>query len=260
VGFIGQILSFTRTVARGAKVSNVKTNPGGGANVTTPHFADPGDDSFPLETDYVAAVDVRQTGRSVAVGYVDPNSDQKAAKGEKRIYARDSNGTSIVEVHLKADGEANINNANGSVVLFADGRIVLTSPGGSVAVEVDGSVVSSNSAGDVTLRADGGVELDSPLALVEAKADGEIKGSNAGGLFTLDASGNFSSSNASGSFALKSNGDFEVNGVIISAAGTLTIPAGQKVDSPFITVDGKELKDHTHSGVDAGIQNTGPNN
>lgn len=157
MGRIAKLLSFVRGEANGSKVSDVKADPGGGANLTAQHFADPGDDSHPLPGDYVAMGGAAGTGRVNAVGYLDPKNEQKAQAGEKRIYARDGNGDSVVEVWLKADGTA----------------------------------VVINSEGSVTLRPDGGTIVETPNSTFDAAASGSIKGDNGAGSFELAPSGTF---------------------------------------------------------------------
>lgn len=121
MGRIAKVLEFVRTIRGGAKVSDTKVDTGGGAIQTADHFSAPGDDAFPLATDYAAIQDVAGTGRGAAVGYADPINAPKALVGEKRIYARDSNGVLIVDIWLKADGSIKAANANGNFELRADG-------------------------------------------------------------------------------------------------------------------------------------------
>ena len=124
MGFIGKLLSFTRITKGSVKLSDVKLDPDGGSNITGEHYADPGDDSYPLSVDYVAAMGVRRNGGSVAVGYADPVNDPKAAEGEKRIYGRDpATGLNVNEVWLKADGSIIIANSLGAIELKADGSV-----------------------------------------------------------------------------------------------------------------------------------------
>lgn len=120
---LGKILSFIRSIRNGAKISDVKLDPGGGPNVTAEHFSAPGDDSFPLPGDYVVTVAIQRSGGAAVVGYLDPKNDQKTAAGEKRIYARGGNGASIVELWLKNTGEAALVNASGYLTLKANGEI-----------------------------------------------------------------------------------------------------------------------------------------
>lgn len=133
---LGKLLSFIRGVRGGAKLSDVKLDPGGGPNITAEHFAAPGDDSYPLPGDYVVTVSIQRSGGSAVVGYLDPKNDQKAAVGEKRIYARNAGGASIVELWLKNTGEATLVNASGYITLKPDGE-----------VEINGARITT--AGDV---------------------------------------------------------------------------------------------------------------
>ena len=69
MGRIAKLLSFVRVVRNGANLSDVKVDPGGGANITAEHFATPGDDSHPMPNDYVALSADSGTGRESAIGY-----------------------------------------------------------------------------------------------------------------------------------------------------------------------------------------------
>ncbi len=141
---IGQVLSFTRVTRRGAKLADVKVATGS-VPVTADHTGAPGDDCPPLPTDFVVMVPGENTGRGIAVGYVDPLNQGTASPGEKRYVGRDPDAVEVCELYLKRDGEATLSNANGSIVLGADGSIALTSPGGSIALDAAG-LVSINGA------------------------------------------------------------------------------------------------------------------
>lgn len=126
MGRVAKLLSFLRTTRNGAKISDVKIDPGGGPNITAEHFASPGDDSFPLSSDYVVAVDIEGTGNEAAIGYIDPINDPVALKGDKRIYARDPNtGAAVIGLWLKNDGSGILSNANGSLELKANGDFLI---------------------------------------------------------------------------------------------------------------------------------------
>ena len=165
MGRIALVKSFLRVIRRGANVSDVKLDPGGGPNITSEHFASAGDDSYPLPTDYAVTNDIPQTGGEVVVGYVDPLNTPKAESGDKRIYARDSSGTVIVEVWLKNDGTAIVSNDNGSVKLRPDGGTVTTTPLSTFDAAADGSIEGVNGSGSFELQAGGdfvvnGVTID----------------------------------------------------------------------------------------------------
>ena len=108
-------------------------------------------------------VNVQRTGGQVVVGFIDPRQEQTAEPGEHRQYARNAGGEQVVQLHLKADGSATLDNADGSVTLNADGSVVLTTPHGANNFATDGSVAFSNgasidTAGDVLTAA--GISLD----------------------------------------------------------------------------------------------------
>jgi hypothetical protein len=149
-------LSFARANRRGANVSDVKADPGGGANTTSEHFAPVGDDSHPLPGDYVATTRAVGSGRETAVGYLDPANESKAAPGEKRTYARDpGSGATVAEVWIKNTGETIITNANGSVQLLADGGAIVTTPASTFTCSADGSIAGANGGGAYELTAGG---------------------------------------------------------------------------------------------------------
>lgn len=161
MGLIGRILSFVRAERNGAQVSDVKTDPGGGPNVTAEHFAPAGDDSHPLASDYVYAAPSPQRGRYAAVGYVDPKNPPKAQPGEKRIYARDADGTVVVEVWLQNDGTATLVNGEGSVTLAPDGAIKGVNGAGQFELEAAGDFVANGA----TMTTDGDVVTSDGISL-----------------------------------------------------------------------------------------------
>jgi hypothetical protein len=125
VGGVAKLLSFVRRVRRAANVSDAKVNTGGGPNITAEHFSTPGDDSHPLPGDFVLLVQVQQTGRSAAAGYLDPLNEQTAGPGERRIYSRDSAGATVSTIWLKNTGDVLIDNGAGSIELQASGDVVI---------------------------------------------------------------------------------------------------------------------------------------
>lgn len=165
MGLVGVLKTFARVTRKAAEVSDVQLDPGGGPNLTGQHFSAPGDDAHPLPDDYVTAVSVTQTGRVAVVGYVDPNNEQKAELGEKRIYARNSSGSTVVELWLKNSSEAELFNANGSVTLRPDGTIEADNSNGTLVLNANGSIVGQNSNGSFELESGGdfvinGVRID----------------------------------------------------------------------------------------------------
>ena len=168
-GKLAKLLSFVRTTRNDAIVSDVKVDTGGGYNLTGEHFSAPGEDAHPLPDDYVVMMPVQATGRTVAVGYADPNNPQVAEPGEKRIYARDSSGAVIVELWLKADGSAVLANAIGSITLSPDGSIVSTNGIGTITLEAGGDVNINGAIIDT----DGNISSPTSVSAPSIVADGK---------------------------------------------------------------------------------------
>lgn len=93
------------------------------------------------------------------------------------------------------------------------------------------------------------------VAEVWVRNTGEVTIANDNGSVTLRANGSILGQNSSGSFELQVAGDFVVNGVIIAADGSVTIPSS-------LTLNGKEIAEHDHT-INSGSSApgpTGPNN
>lgn len=124
MGMIAKVLSFTRVVRNNAKISDVKVDSGGGANITSEHFSSAGDDAYPLSSDYVIIADRLGSGRKDAIGYADPINAPKANAGDKRIYSRNaSTGVLAAEIWLKNDKSIVVENSLGTIELKNDGSI-----------------------------------------------------------------------------------------------------------------------------------------
>lgn len=179
MGLIGRILSFVRAQRNGAQISDVKTDPGGGPNVTAEHFAPAGDDAHPLPGDYVYGAPSPQRGRYAAVGYVDPANQSKAQPGEKRIYSRDSGGAQKAETWLKADGTVVSENDMGSTTLAPDGSFEAENGNGSMTLAADGSILGQNAAGSFELQAGGnfvvnGVTITTTGQIITPTSGGQL--------------------------------------------------------------------------------------
>ena len=103
----------------------------------------------------------------------------------------------------------------------------------------DGTLLASNENGSYELRPDGSQKLQ-----------------NDNGSYELRANGSHRSQNASGYYELQAGGTVDVNTATIDPAGNIVATS---VSAPSIKVNGKELKDHKHSGVTPGGGQTGPN-
>lgn len=136
---VTRMLTFLRSTINGDNVSDVTVDRGGGDNRTLQHFSSPGDDSFPLQGDYVHSVSQTGTGRDSAIAYLDPKNLQKSMGGDKRLYARDvTTGEQVAEVWMRNDGSINGTNANGSFSLQAGGDFVVN----GVTIAVDGTITT----------------------------------------------------------------------------------------------------------------------
>ncbi len=174
MGRIGKILSFVRTLRNGSKVSDAKVDLGGGENILGEHFSDAGDDSFPLDTDYVLATQIPRAGGHAVVGYLDPINEPKAEPGDKRIFARDpATGLTVVEVWLKSNGTAIVLNGAGSFTLDPAGAIKGINGNGNFELESGGNCVING----VVIDTDGNItspakidaqEVDAAISLVAA--------------------------------------------------------------------------------------------
>lgn len=123
MGRIVGVRSFQRRTLRGANLSQVKVDLGGGRLQTADHFAAAGDDSQPLAGDLAIVVSKVGAGRLSVVGYADTASTPRAAPGDKRLYSRDSDGANVAEVWIKSDGSVIISNDSGAVTLAPSGEV-----------------------------------------------------------------------------------------------------------------------------------------
>ena len=130
VSRVAQVLDATRVNDEDGHGLDVKCDPGGGNNITAPHFADAGDDSPPLPGDFAALADSSGSGAEHVTGYADTKNAGRAAKGEKRIYARNPSGAVVAEVWLKGDGTVHVITA-AAVLIGAEGQAVEAIPKGT---------------------------------------------------------------------------------------------------------------------------------
>ncbi len=137
MGRIAKILAFFSEENN----HKVKIAPGGEEIITAEHFASVGDDAPPLISDFCITVFTRESGSEAVVGYVDPVNQGKAVGGEKRIYARNIAGVTVVDFWLKSDGSIRAENQNGSFEMQANGDFVVN----GVIIDVNGNLTVPNS-------------------------------------------------------------------------------------------------------------------
>lgn len=150
---VAEILAFERIADEDGRASDVKSDLGG-RTITATHFADPGDDSRPLPTDFVALSSAPGAGVKQAVGYLDPKTEPAAGPGEKRIYSRSGPGTVAAVVWLKNDGTVVIENAAGGTIEMASSGDVTIN---GVTIDAAGNI---SAPGEVTAKS-----MATPVAL-----------------------------------------------------------------------------------------------
>lgn len=142
-GEIGRVTEYDADGETGPEVTGVMGGEAEGSEgdpVGMDHFGPSGDDSPPLPGDFVAAVPLDEDDEeSAAVAYADETA-RVAKGGEKRIYARNSEGVVVSSAFLKGDGSVTITNDKATVDLTPTGAIKLSNSAASVEIAVDGSI------------------------------------------------------------------------------------------------------------------------
>jgi hypothetical protein len=105
MGMIGELVEWLRTEDDDAKIAEGRFDLGGGDMVTCVDYQPSGYDAHPVPGDFAFLVPASESGSYVIVGWVDPNNEGFAKPGEVRLYARDSDGVVVGELHVTADGE-----------------------------------------------------------------------------------------------------------------------------------------------------------
>lgn len=200
MGRIAKIIDILLGERNGAKVSDVKANPGGEATVQADQFNTAGDDSHPLPGDYAVFIELPRGGYA-SVGNIDPKNAQTAQRGERRIYSRNAEGIQVAEVWLKNDGTITINNDEAHVLVKPDGTIESMNGAAASTIKPSGEVDTTNGAGYYTLQSGGIVEINN---------------------VTIDPAGNISTPQTI-------NADVSVGAPLVVAATSLTASGTQIV-------------------------------
>lgn len=136
----------------------LKIDPGGGDISTADRYSSAGDDSKPLDTDFVAAIEINRTGGHVVVGFYDPKNPSKSSKGGKRIYSRDPvSGAEKAEIWLKNTGEIVIKNNVSEFNMNTSGSIKGSNASGAFELLPNGNFVANG----VTMMPGGAIEATS---------------------------------------------------------------------------------------------------
>ena len=161
MGRIANVLTFVPGIRRNAKVTAVVCDSGGGYLVTAQNFSVPGEDSPPLTGDYALLVETTATGDITVAGYVDPSNTQVALAGERRMYARNTDGLIVATVHLKQTGEATVFNSKASATIKPDGSATMTNGSGTMTM-LDNGDFNING---VVIKPNGSIIVPSSLTL-----------------------------------------------------------------------------------------------
>lgn len=137
MGRLARVLESIKGLLGADNVTDIKSDPGGNANVTGFHLSSPGDDSLPLNQDITILVPIPGSGRDAAIAYADPKNSLQSEPGEKRIYSRDADGVQVAAIKLSKDGKILVSNSGGgSIELQPGGDIVLN----GVTIDTNGNI------------------------------------------------------------------------------------------------------------------------
>lgn len=181
MGWIARVLSSARRTVNGTPTVDVKSDPGGGANVTPSLYLPPGDDARPLAGDYEYLGATPRTGGWATLGFQDAINAGVTAPGEKRIYARDASGTVVAQVYLNNAGALVLSNDTATVTIAAGGSITANDGETTWTMDGAGGATLDNGSGAIELQDDGTVDING--VQIDAAA-------NITGVTTLTASGN----------------------------------------------------------------------
>ncbi len=143
---VGLVIDFFRRIVGGGNAGQVVLDRGASDNITCDAFSAPCVDAVPADGDY--AITMRAHGRAVVTGYADVKNAGISKKGEFRAYARDANGTPVVEIHLKQDGTGILKNQNGQIEIQQNGTVVIN----GVIFDTSGNITTTGivTANDIT--------------------------------------------------------------------------------------------------------------
>lgn len=135
--------------------------------ITAIHCTPPGDDSPPLNDDFAAYVDAGGSGNYNSVGYVDVRNQGVAVPGEKRFYARTSDGAIVNTLYMQKDGSFSVVNDNCMLVLNANGSVEFRNDKGSAVLHPGGNVVING----VIIDKDGNISTSGKVTANNVVAD-----------------------------------------------------------------------------------------
>lgn len=155
-GIVSRVIKAIRVeLANGDKVTDVQANTSANANLTPHLYLGPGEDSLPLPDDFCMLIPTKQSGVYSVVGFLDPQANQFAQPGEKRVYSRDEDGNETASIWLKQSGDIVAENEKCLFELLSDGSIALKNKSGESDL---GLITMNGTTGSISLN---GVVIDS---------------------------------------------------------------------------------------------------
>jgi hypothetical protein len=137
-GFVAWVKSWTRETDTDDNSIEVIADLGGGDTATLDHYTPAGIDAPPVVGDLLSGTESVGTGEYFATGYVDPKNEGIAESGDIRLYARDSDGNPIAEIHVMNSGDVELSGPVATVILRADGTIHCSNESGNFELAVSG--------------------------------------------------------------------------------------------------------------------------
>lgn len=123
MGRIGEVVEVRAVTVDGDKASEVTVDLGAGDVVTVVDCNAAGVNAYPRVGDLAVVTELDGAEEYALVGIVDVSNANAASEGEVYTYSRDANGALAAYVHVKANGDANVVNANGAIQLYANGKM-----------------------------------------------------------------------------------------------------------------------------------------
>lgn len=98
------------------------------------------DMSAPMNGDYVL-YGPGDRSKAHSLGFIDPVNPPTVETGEKKIYARGSDGVEICRVYLRNDGTVEVANEAGTFEVAPSGKISMQNSAGYARLEANGTFV-----------------------------------------------------------------------------------------------------------------------
>lgn len=227
-------------------------------------------DARPLPGDRAAMVPDATTDGVAAVGFLNPADDSEVAPGEILLYSRDpSTGDKVARFRLYDHADALLANSEGGFELHADGRLSFQGPVAGFDLLADGTITVENANASVEISADGTISVTTPGASLTISPSGAVAlNSDATVSITAATTVTVNAQNIALNGAVAVVGSLSVNGVFSQSGGLATvngvtittggaITTSGAVSAGAVSGGGVSLSSHVHSGVTAGMANSG---